>query len=32
MVRPTMGNLGSVDRYNLIFDAWDEPGFGNERK
>lgn len=28
MVRPAMHNSGAVAEYNLIFDAWDEPGFG----
>ncbi len=28
MVRPAMCNSGTHNEYNLIFDAWDEPGFG----
>lgn len=28
MVRPAAENLGSVAEYNLVFDFWNEPGFG----
>ncbi len=28
MVRPTMCDSGTQAEYNLIFDVWDEPGFG----
>ena len=28
MVRPAMCDSGTNAEYNLIFDAWDEPGFG----
>lgn len=32
MVRPAMCDSGTQAEYNLIFDAWDEPGFGDEKK
>lgn len=28
MVRPAMSDSGTEAEYNLIFDVWDEPGFG----
>lgn len=28
MVRPAMSDSGTPGEYQLIFDAWDEPGFG----
>jgi hypothetical protein len=28
MVRPSANNSGSKEGYNLVFDVWDEPGFG----
>ena len=28
MVRPAMCDSGTLAEYNLIFDVWDEPGFG----
>lgn len=28
MVRPAMSSSGTSAEYNLVFDVWDEPGFG----
>lgn len=32
MVRPAKRNSGNDQDYMLIFDAWDEPGYGDESK